>query len=138
MNHARRSGPPRRLKDRGHLGIEFVLPLSGDLDGVWRDAFSEQIVSEVNRRELPDCTTFIQMLTVTGDAITFFLTGDTTQLGAYLDAIDCSLGRANDAWDMHHEQSELADARAKRELDERDRALDGELSTWAAAHPASE
>ena len=78
--HARRSGPPRRLRDGGRLGVEFVLPLCGDLDGPWRRAFSEQIVNEAKRRDLPREAEFIEMLTVTGSAITFFLAERTSDL----------------------------------------------------------
>jgi len=134
--HARRSGPPRRLRDGGHLGVEFVLPLSGDLDGTWRRAFSEQIVREAQRRNLRDDAAFIEMLTVTGNAITFFLADDTSRLGDYLDAIDTSIDLTNNVWEQHHENSELAHARAERELHERDRTLDEELTRWATAHPA--
>jgi hypothetical protein len=139
MTDVRRTAAPSRLKDGGRLGIEFIVPVAGDLDHVWRAAFHEELLREAEQRELPDRAAFARSLSLRGNAITFFMApGETTSLGGHLDAIDAAIRSANSAAEKDAEETQMAFAKAQREVNDRDRQLDDELRAWSAAHPAGE
>jgi hypothetical protein len=134
MTDVRRTGPPRRLKDQTRL----IVPIEGEVDGIWQRAFHAQVVGETSQQpDLPGCEFFGRSLTINSDHITFYFADDARLLPTYLDMIERSIGPANEVASAERHRLYAAAAEADREVHDRDEDMERELKAWVEKQPAS-
>ncbi|MHB1570485.1 MAG: hypothetical protein ACYC0H_14975 [Solirubrobacteraceae bacterium] len=132
MTDVRRTGPPRRLEDR----TRYVVPIEGEVDGIWQRAFHVHLAEQVRGRpELTGAEFFEKSLTITPAEIKFRFVDSPGVLPDYLDMIESAIPQANQAAAVERQRLEAAVAEAERELRERDQDIERALTGWAERQP---
>ena len=133
MTDVRRTGPPRRLKDR----TRYVVPIEGEVDGMWQRAFHLHLAEQVRGRpELTGAEFFEKSLTINPAEIKFRFVDSPSVLPDYLDMIESAIPQANQAAAVERQRLEAAVAEAERGLRERDQDIEQALTSWAEQQPA--
>jgi hypothetical protein len=135
VSPVRRTAAPERIKDAGSLGIQFSVPIGGEVHPPWRHAFHDALADETRRRELPETESFLHSISVTGPAIVFFVRDDVDAVTPYLDAIDAAIATAGARVERERETLETAVDAARERLEQRHAQLDDELQRWTSSHP---
>ncbi|MHB1836978.1 MAG: hypothetical protein ACYCXW_18670 [Solirubrobacteraceae bacterium] len=132
MTDVRRTGPPRRLEDR----TRYVVPIEGEVDGIWQRAFHVHLAEQVRGRpELTGAEFFEKSLTINPAEIKFRFVDSPGVLPDYLDMIESAIPQANQAAAVERQRLEAAVAEAERELRERDQDIERALTGWAERQP---
>jgi hypothetical protein len=132
MTDVRRTGPPRRLEDR----TRYVVPIEGEVDGIWQRAFHVHLAEQVRGRpELTGAEFFEKSLTINPAEIKFRFVDSPSVLPDYLDMIESAIPQANQAAAVERQRLEAAVAEAERELRGRDQDIERALTGWAERQP---
>ena len=132
MTDVRRTGPPRRLEDK----TRYVIPIEGEVDGIWQRTFHVHLAEQVRRRpDLTGAEFFEKSLTINPAEIKFRFVDSPSVLPEYLDMIESSIPQANQAASAERQRLDAAVAEAGRELRERDQDIEQALESWAARQP---
>jgi hypothetical protein len=132
MTDVRRTGPPRRLEDR----TRYVIPIQGDVDGIWQRAFHVDLAERVRREpDLIGAEFFEKSLTINPAEIRFRFVDSPSLLTDYLDMIESSIPQANEAAAVERQRLGEVLARSERELQERDDDIEQALRSWAERQP---
>ncbi len=133
MTDVRRTGPPRRLEDR----TRYVVPIEGEVDGIWQRAFHVHLAEQVRGRpELTGAEFFEKSLTINPAEIKFRFVDSPSVLPDYLDMIASAIPRANQAAAVERQRIDAAVAEAERALQARDQDIEQALTGWAERQPA--
>ena len=132
MTDVRRTGPPRRLEDQ----TRYVIPIDGEVDGIWQRAFHLHLAERVRGRpELTGAEFFEKSLTINPAEIKFRFVDSPSVLPDYLDMIESAIPQANQAAAVERQRLDAAAAEAERELRERDQDIERALRSWAEQQP---
>jgi hypothetical protein len=133
MTDVRRTGPPRRLEDQ----TRYVIPIEGEVDGIWQRAFHVHLAEQVRRQpDLTGAEFFEKSLTINPAEITFRFVDSPSVLPDYLDMIESAIPQANQTAAVERQRLDAAVAEAERELRERDQDIERALKSWAEQQPA--
>jgi hypothetical protein len=122
MTDVRRTGPPTRLEDR----TRYVIPIEGEVDGIWQRAFHVHLAEQVRGRpELTGAEFFEKSLTINPAEIRF----------RFVDSPSV-LPQANQAAAVERLRLDAAVAETERALQERDQDIERALTIWAEQQPA--
>jgi hypothetical protein len=127
MTDVRRTGPPRRLEDR----TRYVIPIEGEVDGIWQRAFHVHLAEQVRRRpDLTGAEFFEKSLTINQAEIKFRFVDNPSVLPDYVDMIKSAIRQANQTAAVERQRLDAAVAEAERGLQERDRDIELALESW--------
>ena len=133
MTDVRRTGPPRRLEDK----TRYVIPIEGEVDGIWQRTFHVHLAEQVRRRpDLTGAEFFEKSLTINPAEIKFRFVDSPSVLPDYLDMIESAIPQANQAAAVERQRLDAAVAEAERALRERDQDIEQALTSWAEQQPA--
>ena len=133
MTDVRRTGPPRRLADQ----TRYVIPIEGEVDGIWQRAFHVHLSEQVQRQpDLTGAEFFEKSLTINPAEIKFRFVDSPSLLPNYLDMIESAIPQANQTAAVERQRLDAAVAEAERALRERDQDIERALTSWAEQQPA--
>jgi hypothetical protein len=133
MTDVRRTGPPRRLEDQ----TRYVIPIDGEVDGIWQRAFHLHLAEQVRGRpDLTGADFFEKSLTINPAEIKFRFVDSPSVLPDYLDMIESAIPQANQTAAVERQRLDAAVAEAERKLQERDQDIEQALTSWAKQQPA--
>lgn len=141
MTDVRRTGSPKRVTPKRlterTVGIQFEIPIEGEVDGIWQRAFHDCITEAIRRQpELSGSDSFGKSLTINPREIRFDLVGSAALLPHYLDIIEAAIPEANQAAAVEPQRLAAAVAEAQRELRDRDEDIERALRSWAEQQQA--